>query len=467
MSQLSAPEAGDDAQPAPLTFASLPRALQCEVFARTPVDARARAACVCHAWCDVLSSESSLWLRLNLSPGSGVARERVTDALLRGAAAKACGRLTALDVSGCPQLTHEALLEVLAANAGALTELHRCIGSWLPYVTAEQIDVLLRAAPSLRVCHADTQAAATVACRMLRNEPPFGPLRVHKLIAQQPWPGGEADVHAFAADFKASASSLSWLLLLDAPLDGLGALNAVVDAALARRLPALALFQPSLSAASAPALARLLSGSALRTLLLVDIHDVTLLQSGPEGSAAVLAAALRANNTLAMLGFSSAHIWLDVVAAETLLQALTAHPSLQTLRFDHNVVPAADRARAGASLGALIEANAPVLEVLYVPACSLGDEGLGPLADALAANTHLQLLDFSRNDMSEVFALERLQPALLANNSLRNLTLLGEDDEADAASPALCQLEQLVAQRAAARDAVASMTAATAAVAVQ
>jgi hypothetical protein len=452
-SELSAPEA-DDAQPAPLTFASLPRALQCEVFARTPVDARARAACVCHAWCDVLS-ERSLWTRLNLSPKSGVARARVLDALLRGAAAKARSGLTALDVSDSEQLTHLVLLEVVAANAGTLTELRACNILTLSALTTEQNEAHLRAAPLLTAYHADTHADAAAACRMLRNEPPFGPLRLQTLAVYR-WPGGEADVPALAADLRASASSLLQLMLFSAPLGGLGALDAVVDAAMARRLPILALCQSSLSAASVSALVRLLGGDALSALFLKNNDDVTLLQSGPDGSAALLAAALRANNTLQLLGLELVSVWHDVAAAETLLHALTAHPSVQTLSLSENAVRAADRARVGASLATLIAANTPTLTRLSVSACNLGDEGLGPLVDALTANTHLRELECSRNDMSYAFALERLRPVLLANNALRKLTLV-HDLDASAASPALRQLEQLVAERAAAREAAAAV----------
>jgi hypothetical protein len=256
--QLSAREASAS-QPLRLTFASLPPSLQCEVFARTPVDARARAAAVCKAWCDVLA-ERSLWTRLDLSRAGGVARERVTDALLRGAAAKAQGSLTALDVSDCERLTHATLLEVVTANAGALTELRACLG--LARSTAEQVEALLGAAPLLTVCHTDAQADAAVARRLLRNEPPFGPLRVRKLAVFPPFPGGEADVHAFVADMTVSVSSLSLLLLFEAPLAGQGALGAVVDAALARQLPALALSECGLSVASVPVLVRLLGGGS-------------------------------------------------------------------------------------------------------------------------------------------------------------------------------------------------------------
>jgi hypothetical protein len=438
--QRSAPEAGD-AQPESLTLSSLPRALQCEVFARTPVDARARAAAVCKAWCGVLA-ERSMWTRLDLSLAGGVARERVTDALLRCAAAKAQGGLTALDVTDCRQLTHATLLEVLTANAGALTELR------MRRTSIEQVEALLGAAPLLRVCHADvTDAAAAVARGMLRNEPPFGPLRVRVLSVLPPWPGSEADVRAFATDLTASMSSLSRLWLIHAPVAGHGALDAVVDAALARRLPALWLSDSKLSAASVPALVRLLGGSALNTLYLHTTGAEPLLLSGAEGSAALLAAALRANNTLITLGLMRANVWHNVEAAETLLQALTAHPSVQTLLLSGNTVRAADCARVGASLGALVAANAPALEVLSVSDCSLDDEGLGPLVDALPASTHLRELYCSGHDISDAFAINRLMPALLANTSLRKITLVSQGN---AALPGMRRLEALVAERAAA-----------------
>ena len=297
---------------------------------------------------------------------------------------------------------------------------------------------------------------------MLRNEPPFGSLRLHTFAVHPPWPGGEADVHAFAADVTASASSLSHLALVGAPLAGHGALDAVVDAVLARRLPAVTLSNSRLSAASAPALARLLRGGALTTLFLSNLGDEVLLLSGEEGSAETLAAALRANNTLTELDLAHGNVWHDAAAAETLLNALTAHPSLQILRLDGNAVRAADCARAGASLGALVAANAPALNSLYVPLCALGDEGLGPLVDALASNTHLHQLHCWGNTMSDAFAFHRLMPALLANTSLRQLEIRG-----GAASPGMRRLEALVAERAAARDAAAAAVVVAAAAAQQ
>jgi hypothetical protein len=429
-------------------FALLPHGVFVKVLLLLPVDARAACATVCKNWRSTLA-ERTLWTRLDLSLDGSDVEAEVTDALLRGAAAKARGGLTALDVSGCLHITHEALLEVVTANAGALTELRACRGLER-VISAEQIEALLGAAPQLREFHADVRwASSVVACRMLRNEPPFGPLRLHLLSVQQ-WPGGEADVRGLAADVTASASSLSHLLLLNAPLAGRGVLDAVVDAALARRLPHLALGLPRWSVACVPALARLLGGSALHTLCLHG-SGAPLLLSGVDGSVALLAAALRANHTLARLVMPRANVWHDAAAAETLLGALTAHPSLQCLHLDRNHVRGADRARAGALLGELVAANAPALEKLVVADCALGDEGLGPLVDALAANTHLQELDCANNAMSDAFALHWLLPAVRANASLRKLRLVA--DGADL--PGLRELEQLVAERGASRDAAA------------
>jgi hypothetical protein len=299
------------------------------------------------------------------------------------------------------------------------------------------VAALLRAAPLLCAFDVDvSQAVPAVACRLLRNEPPFGPLRVHELAVVAPWLGGEADVHALAADLRASASSLSQLVLFFAPLGTQGALDAVVDAALACRLPALVLAGSSLSAASVPALVRLLGGGALKTLLLHHNRAGPLLLSGAEGSAALLAAALRANSTLTELGLTCAHMWHDVAAGETLLQVLTAHATMQSLRLEGNSVRAADRARVGASLGALVAANAPALETLDVSNSLLGDEGLGPLVDALAGNTHLRVMDCSRNSLSDTFILHRLLPAFRANTSLQQLMLVGKDGVGS--SPGLC-----------------------------
>jgi hypothetical protein len=122
-----------------VSFASLPPAVQREVLRRMPVDARARAACVCPSWRTTLE-DVGLWTRLDLTRSSGVTCT-VNAAALRGAAAKARGGLTALDVSGCRAIVAEhystALWHVVVANAGTLRELRACESSM---TTLEALD---------------------------------------------------------------------------------------------------------------------------------------------------------------------------------------------------------------------------------------------------------------------------------------------------------------------------------------
>ncbi len=155
---------------------------------------------------------------------------------------------------------------------------------------------MLCAAPQLRTLEADVLCANTAeAQRALRNEPPFGPLRVRKLLLIARAATADA-VIALAADL-ATHASLAGVSLQHLSLGAPGALDAVVDAALARRLSSVGLHDDcDLSPASAPALARLLSGDTLMELCI---------QGGPrlldEPAAALLANALRANTSLTAL----------------------------------------------------------------------------------------------------------------------------------------------------------------------
>ena len=427
------------------TLASLPVATLREVLLRLPVDERAHAAAVCRTWRDLLS-DRSLWTRLDLSDAGGVARTRVTDALLRGAAAKAGGGLTALSVNLLLSPLTDALMEVCAANSEALTEL-RC-GD---IVGVARLDALLRAAPLLRECHVAVFTSGDTVSRLLRNEPPFGPVRVNGLIITSPWPGDEAAMHTFAADWRASASQPSYLGLQMAARLGDGAFDALVDVAVERRLEQFRLIELQ-SIIPASALARLL---ASKSLTYVTINgrflNRTLLISGLQSSVALLAAAVRANGALICVDLQASGILGDASVAETLISALTAHPSFGRLYICKNPVAAADRARIGASLGALVAANSPHLRGLDVSRCDLGDEGLGPLVDALQVNTHLVYLSCSGNNMSEAFALHRLRPAILANTGLERLTLVSPSGNDGA--PALQELQQLVTDRSLARAA--------------
>jgi hypothetical protein len=201
-------------------------------------------------------------------------------------------------------------------------------------------------------------------------------------------------------------------------------------------------------------LARLLGGDALRELHLFG--DGEQLLDAP--AATLLANALRENSTLACLALDNVNFWSNPTAAELLLHAAAAYPSLRKLELDCNRVDDACRARAGRALGTLVAANAPSLEELNIDACVLRDAGLGPLVDALASNTHLLTLRCVRTGISEQFARERLLPAARANTSLRALVLIDDgvdgldDDEYEPEEDiaVLEEIQDVVAARAAA-----------------
>jgi hypothetical protein len=156
-------------------------------------------------------------------------------------------------------------------------------------------------------------------------------------------------------------------------------------------------------------------GSALRSLYLQG-EPARLLD---EPAAVPLGNALRANTTLTSVTLNHFFLFDDAAAATALLGALTAHPSLQKLDFawnysDDDVAPAA-LAAAGAALGALLAANAPALRELRLYGCLLTDVGLGPLVDALPGNTHLRVLVYGDNAITDAFERDRLLPAVRAN----------------------------------------------------
>jgi hypothetical protein len=201
-------------------------------------------------------------------------------------------------------------------------------------------------------------------------------------------------------------------------------LDAVLDAALTCRLTCLRLFGVgTMSPASATALARLLDDGALVELRIANSGVPWV----DEPAAAVLGAALRRNTTLTSLSLLGSDLFDDDAAATLLLDALTAHPSLQMLDVGGN--DADGSVAAGRALGALLAANAPaLLEVAFFD-CNLGDAGLHPVMDALPRNTHLRKLACAGNGMTMAFARARLLPAVRDNTSLRFFHGAPDDDE--------------------------------------
>jgi hypothetical protein len=394
---------------------SLPAPLVLNIFSRLTADERARCATVRRSWRAALL-ERRLWTRLDLSATSGVTCT-VNNAALVAAAARAGGSLEALDLSG-RYASSAALLAVATANSETLLEMRCTVATHHSYRVAE-LESLLRAAPRLRVLETCAFVKAADGGRMLRNEPPFEPLRLTHLCAYDLRRDVEG-VLALAAGVRKHAAPLAELELEDPPVYEIHVLDAVVDAVLARRVRRMAFTNGDameLSPACVPALARLLGGDALEELQLYGYPDEQLLD---EPAAALLGAALRANTTLTSLTLDNV-LTHDAAAVVTILRALKAHPSLRKLDLSNTHFADVDNETYEA-LGALVAVNAPALHELSVHMCYL--QNGAPLVDALPANTHLRVLDCSGTRMSSAFARYRLLPAVRANSGLRQLKVV-------------------------------------------
>jgi hypothetical protein len=392
-------------------LAALPQTLAHRIFALLPADARARSACVCRGW-RALLEDVSLWTRLDLSKESGVT-VCVSRRVLLGAAARAGGALEALDLDR-EHVPLDALLAVLRANAGTLRQLRTGRFANGVEATPATLAALLRAAPALRELSTFVSCAPEQAPALLRNEPPYGPLRLRTMSVRM-----YADDAAATALFAAlpAHASLRCLVLVSARLQSEAVCAALVDAALAVRLPSLELLDATASPALASALALLLRGGTLTRLRLFECRGWL---EAPAATAA-LASALEENTTLTSLQLTAVGLWQAHLPGAVLLRALTGHPSLQKLHCAYDNVPEAAAAAAGEALGALVAADAPALMELEVAYCHLRDVALGPLCDALPRNTHLRSLVIAGNNISKAFAAQRLLPAVRANTSLRQL----------------------------------------------
>jgi hypothetical protein len=405
---------------------ALPDAVMHRIFILLPLDCRLRCAEVCRGWRSVLL-EHSLWTRLDMSFTSGVHMPLRWgyDSLLRCAAARASGGLLSLHLEArC--VRSETLRAVTAANAGTLRELHTHNNNPNRHsLMMEEVQALLAAAPLLHTFVTDiycNRTSVQAARSALRNEAPFGPLRVRNLYGDLYNLPYEQGIVALAADVAAHAS-LEGLSLQNAGL-GTDELDAVVDAALAQRLQSVSLNSCRLSHWSVPALARLLGSEALTTLACQNAGHMGLLNAP---AARVLAAALRANATLTSLMLTNCDVWRYPAAGAELLDALTGHASLRVLSLSGNRPDAEQQAAVGATLGALVAANAPALTHLDVGFSSLGTAGLRPLFEALPGNSHLHTLDCAHADMGDAFARDVALPAQRAHVSLRQLILQGDD----------------------------------------
>jgi hypothetical protein len=394
------------------SFDALPEPVLRVVMLALPVDERARTACVCRSWRAFLA-DPSLWQVLDLTPAGGVAAARVTENLVRRAVARAAGQLRVL------RLNSMANTGMFFQMSKFLVELVVSFGAQLQQVTTdsalhvEDLNNLFAAAPRLQVLNAGVTGSCTELLPILRNDPPYGPLQVCHLDALQPSGIGMGDALALASAAAAHESLKSVAVMLMHTARGL---NALVDAAAERRVAQLSILHCDLDAESVPALARLLRRGSL-TKLEVICQGFPHAQ---EESMPVLCAALRSCPTLTHLllplhppdGVSRRNV-------TELLDVAAALPALSTLDLCQSHVQ--DAAAFGRALGALLAANLPNLHTLRVDHCHLGDEGLAPLLDGLAANTHLRELDCYENGISWAFGHNRLTPALAALAAHRQL----------------------------------------------
>jgi hypothetical protein len=435
------------------TLTSLPLLLAQRIFLALPPDARGRACCVCRAWRDTLA-DPSLWTRLDLSAVrefAVVERPRFVF-LLRGAARRARGQLCLLDLSQHYLELHW-FLPVLTANAGSLRELrlHSMCADDVHYLDPQEdptVEKVVAAAPLLQVLTSESVSCKWQnAVRFLRGEPQFALLQCRKLTV---WCanefesyGGMARVGPFAAAL-ADASlrpALLHVCVFMADTAQPAVVGALVDAAVARRMPELK-FMGGTRPAAAP-LARLLAEGSLSYFgMAPGGYPRTPLFDA--AGAALVAGALRINTTLTSLELSGANLCLDMGAAALLLGALVGHRSIRELQItgeEHTTTEASFVF--GAALAALIAADAPTLHVLVCFNNHLGDGYLTSIVEALALNRHLRTLDVSDNGMSEAFARDRLLPAVRANTTLRELKCA----KYQPGPPSAAEAEELVRRR--------------------
>ena len=409
------PGSGVEARPR-AGFASLPRFVSLDVFARLPADARLLLALVSPSWRAVVA-EPSLWACVDLSEASGVTR--TSDALLLACSAKARGGLHSLDVCGRvwkaqgqpperlrPTISTAALQTTLQNNARSFRHLQvLCppLGGreWRflnDFTTKAVLGNLLRAAPDLTRIDVDI-IVNTFDASLLRN----GVVCVRRLCLDK----HPASFSAFLADARQclSLSELSLDMRLDVP-----EVEAILDFALHKPLTALSI-AGRVTTAAMPSLARLVSGGSLTTLE-VWYPEGELVPS-PAFCDAIAAA------PLVRLYFMRAGLFDALAAGLSLLAAVTRHPTLRHLVFIGNRVAPAGRKAVGAALGLLVAADSPLI-TLDISDCALGSKGLLPLIDALPHNTHLRRLSCTENEFTRLTA-ARLLAAVRANTSLVDL----------------------------------------------
>jgi hypothetical protein len=352
---------------------ALPEPVLRVIMLLLPVDARGRCAAVCRAWRDLLS-DYTLWQRLDMTFASGLTW--ISPALVRGAAARAAGQLLVFvtyyagDDERVGGAFKAAIEDVIATNADSLLELHH---TNMQFHTRDT-RTLLEKTPHLQAFVAKPFGTIRELLPVLRNEPPFGPVRAIKVEARLGYESIEQIREGAAA--LAGHTWLTDLTIHGLKHDDPGALNALLDAASARRLVDLGVNDCRFGAQHVPALARVLHCGSLEKLFMI------FPDSEPPG--ALIAAAFQGSRSLVKVllrGGSWQHGGYGAM-----LDALKGLPALSRLEVTFSTT-SWNEAAAGAALGALLAANSPNFRALFVTNCFL-DRGMQALDAGRKANTH-------------------------------------------------------------------------------
>ena len=396
---------------AAVSFEALPEEALRVIFLTLPVDVRAQAACVCRSWRAFLA-DPSLWLQLDLTPAGGVAAARVTENLVRGAVARAARQLRELSFDNRPNLN--LMVNVIQSDGAELQQVKTV--AWL---TVTELQAVFAAAPRLQVLGACVEDWCMELLPVLRNDAPYGPMRVSELEVRFIFDNTDGDVLLpgdvlpLAAAVAAHESLRGLTIQSNYDEAFAPGLNALVDAAAERRVARLKIDFCTLDAGSVPALVRLLQRGSL-TELRVDCPD-HFPDDTPEATVLELCTALRHCSMLTHL-----YLRLDQRngvhrdAVNELLDAVAELPALADLDLSFSEFQ--DPVDAGRALGVLLRTDPPSLRRLDLSSCGLGDEALALLLDGLAVNTHLRWLNDFEDDAShsEEFQRDRLEPALAA-----------------------------------------------------
>ena len=408
---------------------SLPLPILSNVLMWLPADERPRAALVCRRFRDALQDGGVVWSSVDFSQSKA---SRLSDRLLQRVAAKAGAHLTRLNLGEwvtMRQLDGQAVVfstdvvlgVVRSASSLRSLTVFTSVGVECPLALVRR---LVAAAPQLVALETDVHApTAEEACAFLRNDAPFGAVRLRRLRAS--FYGGAGGVQFATDGLKAVTAQLvsrHHVFLRELAVESHsfavpGAFNALVDALVPRRMAGLS-FTGCLPAARD--IVRLLLGCSLSRLVIKNTRYV-LFQTND--SALSLAAALRVCCTLTSLTLSAVGLWRSPSRFSTLVASLVGHPSIRALDLGGNHVDKHSDI-VGTQLARLIAANAPALTTLLLSGRNLGDAGLFPLFRALPGNTFLRELDCSNDYGADISCVaRRMLDAVRANSALMALRL--------------------------------------------